>query len=144
LEDINGNVEVIIFPKILEQNSIIWHNDNIIALKARVNNKDGEIKLIAEEVIEAADKNKLKEFLAETLQKPARRLILTLEKNTSQQTLQRIKEVLEKHPGNLKVILQISQNSHYQTITARTKININAQLLVELKNLLGEEKVKTE
>lgn len=54
LEDLTSKVEVVVFPKTVEQNPGIWRENNILVVKGRVNERDGVPKVICEEVIPIA------------------------------------------------------------------------------------------
>jgi len=49
IEDLSGKIEVIIFPKILNAQKI-WQKNKIVFVSGRTDDKDGELKVIAEEV----------------------------------------------------------------------------------------------
>ncbi len=50
LEDKTGQMEVVVFPKTLEQSSEKWEKDNIIITTGRVDKNNGELKVICENV----------------------------------------------------------------------------------------------
>jgi DNA polymerase-3 subunit alpha len=50
LEDITGNMEILVFPKILESTGSIWEEDKIILASGKISNKDGDFKLLADTV----------------------------------------------------------------------------------------------
>ena len=62
VEDISGNIEVIVFPKIYEITSNLWQENKIIFISGRVSSKDSVLKLIAERVREV-NKEKLDKLL---------------------------------------------------------------------------------
>lgn len=55
LEDLTGNVEVLVFPKTLEANPLMWTNDKIVAVDGFVSFKDGAPKILAEAVYEISE-----------------------------------------------------------------------------------------
>jgi DNA polymerase-3 subunit alpha len=144
LEDFNSNTEVIVFPKILEQNPLIWRNDNIVALSGKITTKDGAVKLIANQVVEANNMEELNGFLGESFQKEPERLKLYIEKGTSKKTLLKIKQALEACPGDKPVVLYVSQNGGYQSKEARIRIKITPKLIDHLRDFLGKDKVRLE
>ncbi len=50
LEDLTGKIEILVFPRLLEDNSEIWEESNIVFVKGKVSDKDGVFKLLAESV----------------------------------------------------------------------------------------------
>src|ERR1700729_4024416 len=52
LSDLTGNVEVLVFPKIMEKALPFLEDDRIVQVFGRLSDKDEEFKLIAEEIKE--------------------------------------------------------------------------------------------
>jgi len=50
IEDTSSKIEVVVFPNLLEQNPDIWHENAIVVVKGKLNDRDGEKKLLADEV----------------------------------------------------------------------------------------------
>jgi len=50
LEDLSGKIEILVFPKLLESDSEIWKEGNVVFVKGKVSDKDGVFKLLAESV----------------------------------------------------------------------------------------------
>ena len=144
LEDLGGNTEVIVFPRMLEENSALWRNDNIVAIAGKVNTKDGAIKIIANTAVEVVDQNALDEFLKDRQESEKTQITLTIDHETPPGALGKIKIALEKFPGDKKVLLRIAQNNGYAEKYAHTHIAIAKKLVVELKEILGGKKVKVE
>lgn len=51
IEDLTSKIEVIAFPRIIEANPDAWIENNIIVLSGKTNTKDGNPKIIAEQVV---------------------------------------------------------------------------------------------
>lgn len=52
LEDFNDSIEIIVFPDMLNKNQAIWKENNVILVTGRLSSRDGESKLICENVQE--------------------------------------------------------------------------------------------
>ncbi|MDO8668957.1 MAG: DNA polymerase III subunit alpha [Candidatus Buchananbacteria bacterium] len=50
IEDNTGSTEVLVFPKILEENPHIWQVDSIVAVLGKISDKDDEVKILCEKV----------------------------------------------------------------------------------------------
>jgi DNA polymerase-3 subunit alpha len=48
LEDLSNNIEIIVFPDQLEQNSSLWQENKILVVDGRLTQKDSEIKVICQ------------------------------------------------------------------------------------------------
>jgi DNA polymerase-3 subunit alpha len=52
LEDGQGKLEVIVFPKQLEKNPIIWQEDKLVIINGKVSDRNDEVKVICDKVEE--------------------------------------------------------------------------------------------
>ncbi len=52
LEDLTNKVEVVIFPTVIEKNPTALQENKIVFIKGKVDNRDGEIKILADEIEE--------------------------------------------------------------------------------------------
>jgi DNA polymerase-3 subunit alpha len=48
IEDINSNIELIVFPKILEETGSLWEEDKVILASGKISDKDGSFKLLVD------------------------------------------------------------------------------------------------
>jgi len=129
LEDITSNTEILVFPKVLKENSEIWQEDNIIMVEGVASNKEGVLKILANKAYD----------LREKIKANIDKVYLELDNIASKKTLLDIKKIISDNPGNKTVIIKISQNHEYKEINTRSKININAieklKKIKEIKNI---------
>ncbi|MBI4225321.1 MAG: DNA polymerase III subunit alpha [Candidatus Sungbacteria bacterium] len=52
LEDLTGKSEILVFPKLLAKNPVIWQEEKILLVRGRVSDKDSIPKILCEEAIE--------------------------------------------------------------------------------------------
>lgn len=52
IEDTTGVSEILVFPKMYQENHEIWQSDQIVVVEGRVSTKDGQIKVLASQVWE--------------------------------------------------------------------------------------------
>jgi len=52
LEDLQGNIEVVIFPKVYEKTRQLWQPDNILLIRGRVQVRQDEAKVICESAVD--------------------------------------------------------------------------------------------
>jgi len=52
IEDLTGKIEILVFPTILEQNSLAWQEGKILSLSGKLSNKDGQLKVLCDRVEE--------------------------------------------------------------------------------------------
>ncbi|MDP2586898.1 MAG: DNA polymerase III subunit alpha [Candidatus Komeilibacteria bacterium] len=126
LADESGNVEVLVFPKILEITSGLWQEDAILIVDGKITDKDGSSKLICDSV-KAVDKNR--QF---------RLLEITITPDQQRDFGPQLRSTLENHPGNLVVHVKI-QN---KTVKAQQTVTITSELVDQLSNLIGRQNVR--
>ncbi|MBI3305146.1 DNA polymerase III subunit alpha [Candidatus Parcubacteria bacterium] len=51
VQDLTQQIEVLVFPSVLERTPNVWHEENIILAKGRLSDKDGNLKLLADEAV---------------------------------------------------------------------------------------------
>lgn len=54
IEDLTTNMEVLVFPKVLEKKPTLWQEEKILCVRGRVSDKDGIPKILCEEAVEIA------------------------------------------------------------------------------------------
>lgn len=64
VEDLQANVEVLVFPKLLDITPGLWVTDKILAIDGFVSFKDGVPKILAEEAWELDEKSVIPDFVA--------------------------------------------------------------------------------
>lgn len=57
VEDQSKNIEVLVFPKIFAATPDLFTPDKVVIIDGFVSNKDGELKILAEEIYSVSDKN---------------------------------------------------------------------------------------
>lgn len=120
LEDLHSEVEAIVFPKTLEETPTLWIEDNILLVEGKVDDKDGEIKILV---------NKAKLF---DLQKLSDRKVLVVVPEKIKKTkFEELKKLMVDNPG---------PNPAYLLCQGRqinTKLAISPEIWPALEKLLG-------
>src|SRR3990167_6485295 len=50
LEDLTSKIEVVVFPNVLERNPDIWKENSIVVATGKINDRDGSLKLLCDDV----------------------------------------------------------------------------------------------
>jgi len=152
LEDLDGSVEVIVFPATYEKYKDLVAEDKIVLVKGRLDVKEDELKVISLEIQEFnpntnGEESKRRKARPngngkKITEKSA--LVLTISRNMMTQTLiDRLKEILKSQPGPMPVFLKI-ENGGDPVILAlpeEYKVSPHNGLFAELKALIGEKAV---
>ena len=171
-EDLNANIEILVFPKILENTATLWTTDRVIAVDGYLSFKDGAPKILAEAIYELSEKTVLPTFIdrakrrafdknqnkfgnrqGETKQLSANRenaeiniskdIIITIPQGSSRAILGDIKEILSSHTGTSKVTLKIPNNGDgYKNVDIKNTTQHSPIVLRKLRELVGKENVE--
>jgi len=57
LEDRTAKIELVVFPSLIEQNSVIFQENKIVMVKGKVDNRGGEPKIICREIEEIVEES---------------------------------------------------------------------------------------
>ncbi len=125
LEDLQGAMEVFVFPKVMAEVGALLADDVIVVLRGRVDTRDDQVKLVAMEVscptlvVEGASELRV-QLPVGVLTDPV---------------VERLKELLTEHPGAEPVFLHVGQ----AVLRLPVEFNVDSRrgLLGELRVLLG-------
>ncbi|MDP4038354.1 MAG: DNA polymerase III subunit alpha [bacterium] len=158
IESKNRQIELIVFPKVLEKNTNLWQIDNIIEVEGKVSTKDREgkvgteIKILADsaQIIDPHDikkyKPKFKPAVKEIENNPVNefnQLKITIADLSDTKNLVEIKHILEANPGHDEVCLATAANSK-KIIKLPFRTKIDDFLISKLSDIVGESNLKTE
>lgn len=158
IEDGNGDVEVLVFPRVLEQNPAIWQPDNIIVCGGTISDKDDEAKVLCDRALILNRDNVSQVFSAFLLthddgrgkrfwKKPdqgasvEKSLTIHLPQPADIEFTRRIKELLVQHPGNDRLHLGLKKDGGLEKLATSFRVTIGDELLSKLKELVGEEAI---
>jgi DNA polymerase III alpha subunit len=147
LEDAGGQkMEAIVFPKTLEKYETLWEEGNIVLVTGKISDKDGTLKVLADEArrvnqdeIDRYDVLE-KQRKQETIQKQnEQKLYITLPPNASSELLRQISAVLSSAPaGDCKVFLELSQGR----LETPYRIGYDQNISNKLQNIIKEIKIR--
>lgn len=126
LEDLQTAIEVMVFPKTMSDHGHKLEDDGVVIVKARVDNRDDQPKLIAMD-IEPFEPMSDSAF-------PLR--VKVAAAALSGVLIEELKRVLGEHPGDSPVLLHLGENKILRLPVAWT-VSVGPALLGELRVLLG-------
>ena len=131
LEDLEGSVEVVAFPKVVMQTGAMIREDAIVIITGRADNRGDDVKVIAQEVREP----ELRSESAVRLEVPATLL--------SPNMVERLKEILVNHPGTAPVYLHMTSATGHKVwkLSNEHCVEPRSALYAELRELLGQKAV---
>jgi DNA polymerase-3 subunit alpha len=130
MEDLQSSIEVMVFPKTMQQYGHLLTDDAVVCLKARIDGRDDTPKLMAMEI---------QIFEPITDGAPPVRIRLT-PNALSQPLLAGLKALLSEHPGESQVFLHLGER---QIVRLPDEFNVDASngLVAELRVLLGPDAI---
>lgn len=117
LEDTDGKIELLVFPKVLETTGTVWTDDKIILASGRVSDKDGNFKILVDKAkaVNQQEVENLKRILATQKSNGAStgsnksKLMITLPVNFEKETLKKLSQFFDScQGGGMKVYLAIN------------------------------------
>lgn len=147
LEDETGSVEVLIFPKILEQKPMLFREGSIILLRGRVSmREDEDTKIVCENADSCPSEEQIKaapqteEAPAKTEKKKAKGLFLRFDTATSPQ-IECCRKLLAIFDGQYPLYYYFVDKKEYKRNPIGQNIDVNKVLLRELRKILGDANV---
>lgn len=137
IEDLEGSMEVVVFPTILQKHRELIVEDAVIKIKGRLDVKEDDVKLIAQDVLPLTD--------LKTAKRQALYLRIgndRLDKNL----IAKLRKVLCDHPGDAEVFLRLQDGKELTTLRFSTDFQVasSGPVIGELTSLLGNGSVTIE
>ncbi len=148
LEDLEGNVEIIAFPKVYEEYKELIKKDEIVVIEGRLDVAEGKIKLIAEKISLLNKYLENKEYTIKTKKQTDQNLLeeLHLEINSYKNKpdlLIKLKEIFCTYPGKSQIMIHFKEKKKtiLHIIDKEFSVNIDDKLIEKIRNILGNDKV---
>ena len=167
LEDEFGEIELILFPSIMQQTLGLWQRDKVVIVRGKVNAKDrdgnlqSELKIMADDAREVTHeqavgyqptgkkqttpKTKLKPAQSVTdsssIQKTMDRIYIRLQHSEDSNLLLSLKQVIDDSPGDSEVVLVLGDDNAKQIVRLPSRIRNDQSSLEKLQLLVGAANV---
>ena len=133
LEDLLGDVEVIIFPRQLKLYSAIINIDNIVGVRGRVSNREGEAaKLVAEKIWELKNGIQNKKSIKNEPQK----VYIKINKDCEEQKIEEVKDLLENYKGESAVYVFDEKTGKKYIMDRKLWVDVNDSFVSDLKSVI--------
>ena len=135
LEDLQGLVEIIVFPELFQNCSEFLNTDTVIQAMGTVDHMDSGARLKATKL----------EPLHDLQTRTVKQVVVRLAETTDTWgKLPKLKEVLHRHPGQASVAFHFHLDSHVQAESAplpNVSVLPSSDLVYEVEQILGKETV---
>jgi DNA polymerase-3 subunit alpha len=127
LEDLEGSVEVIVFPRTVHDFGPLVVEDAVLVVSGHLDHRGDDVKVVAREINEL----QVRDDTSVRLAVPAQRL--------TPEVVSSLKTILRNHPGPASVFLNLSDNGDTKVLKLGDdhKVEPRSALFAELKELLG-------
>jgi len=152
LEDLQGSVEVVVFPRAYEETRDLWQRDNIVVVAGRIDVRDGKANLICETCEGWAQETAIPPL--ESARSPMRarrehRIHITLRRTDDYEhdvkLLSQVYELLERNPGQDSFFIYVrNRRGWVQMEFPNAKTHYTPAVDAQLRRLLGNNCVRVE
>jgi DNA polymerase-3 subunit alpha len=144
LDDLEGQVEMLVFNSAYAQNAERIDTDRIVIVRGRVDHKEqGETKLVAQEVEPfEPSQDELARARAQTQpasQQDPGRLVLHVSRGVPESFLDELKEIVGQHPGEHELMLAVGERR--LLLGDGFRVSADSACLAELRELHGAARV---
>lgn len=155
-EDMVGKIEIVVFPSILEKSNQLWQDGARLLVQGKLNDKDGESKILADKVWELNDETlrSLRQDLPalkqirnkKTAASTASCLVIQLPLQLDKTKLQALKDELTRlsgEPGQgLTVELQVRRHGGIDTVATKYSVPKGEIAVKSLIKIVGEQSLR--
>lgn len=133
LEDLESEIEIIVFSSVYEKCSESLEKDKLVIVKGKIDMTNHSPKVIADEIIPFSKLKELNYYLN----------IKIKEDYWKGETLEKLKEILSSHQGNHFLCLHLFSSQRKKVvIKSKTfKINFSDSLIFQIEELLGKKSI---
>jgi DNA polymerase-3 subunit alpha len=140
LEDTTGHVEVLVFPKLMPQVVHLLAIDAVVEVSGRLSEREGEITIIADSV-KTLPNDDLYLMALSDIEKN-KQVTIYMKQVAAPDSLEKIKTILEKNPGNAQVFVAIGSGATEKKVKAKSLVRISQSLFEELRKIPDIAQVK--
>ncbi|MFC1501743.1 DNA polymerase III subunit alpha, partial [Elusimicrobiota bacterium] len=134
LEDLHGQIEVVVFPKSYKNGLSKYININeFVVVKGRLSGRDDGNELLAEEILSIDEAKKTLIPYSKTIH-----LKLT-SAGLEEETLDKLKSIISEHPGKSPVVLDISTPGDEYLVKTDMKAKYSDKFFQEIEQIIGPD-----
>ena len=167
IEDMGGELELILFPSALQQTTGLWQRDRVVIVRGKVSGKDregnigSEVKILADEAREvtheqatayqstgrkvntpkANPKAVAQQAAAVATAQVSARLYIRLLSSADQKLLLSLKQTIDECRGDTEVVLVLGPENAKQIVRLPMRMRADQASLKTLQALVGDQNV---
>lgn len=138
-EDIENSVEIVVFPNVMEKYREYIVEDRIVKIKGKLDKKEDQIKLLANEIKEL-EKDK-KESVTDKAKEPEERIIFSISrKHINKDIINDLYDLIKKNPGEYMIEFKLINDNKNEPEKKYT-LPLNFRISGEIEFLKGIETI---
>jgi DNA polymerase-3 subunit alpha len=162
IEDLQGSVEVTVFPRVWQATSELWQEDNLIVVRGRVEQRDDRVQIICNEAWRyqpdegppTADRrpqptDHAPSAVAQSAEEPSFHLVITIQRTGDQEAdirhIGQVYDLLTGYEGNDRFsLIVVNGDSGVRLDFPNDTTRYCVSLLENLRALVGESAIRVE
>ncbi len=158
LEDGESDLEVVVFPRVLQETQSCWEPENIIMVAGRPSEDAGKMKVLAETAFVITDQN-INEILAETANviriaadteidedettKSTEVTVVSLRVGATlpETAIRMLRKIFDANPGNMKVDFVVDDVGEQRRVRSSALVNVTPEVTKQIEDILGPRTV---
>jgi DNA polymerase-3 subunit alpha len=145
VEDLTHSVEVLVFPKLLEETAELWIDGAKIIIDGTLSDKDGETKVLSNK-IRPLTKASATEPQIYSQERARATITISLSSSLSKENLQKLQSALAEHHttenAGMPVVLSIPRGTSLATVATPYRLIPNNDAITPLADILGREAIR--
>lgn len=147
LADTTGEIELIIFPGVMEATADIWRRDAVLIVKGKISRRTkdgngGETKVAVESVEDIENVSDAPGINPSTNHSAEPRVYIRLESTDDQDALANLKTAIDKAPGMVPVVLVVGSEENKQVIKLPSLVEPDDEFMAFINEKFGPANVR--
>ena len=137
IEDIESNIDVVVFPKLLKNSLSLLEVDHIIAIKGKCSMNEEKCSILADEIYNIED----------AINKLSKNLVIFLDFNLTLTIIDKLKQLFITNRGTTPVLFVINSPGHFKAAVAignQYYVKLSNQFIDKLSHLIGNNSYQIE
>ena len=132
LDDYSGSCDCLMFSKTYAEYGELITRESTIMIKGKLESSGDTVKLHVDEAVK----------LSEVKAKLTKRIGIVMDPTThNENSISKLKILLENNEGNIPVLLCVKDNSHSREFTVDYKVNISDEFIDSVRGLFGDDSI---
>ncbi|MBI2475511.1 DNA polymerase III subunit alpha [Candidatus Uhrbacteria bacterium] len=155
VEDATGVVELVLFPEVFTRSKFSLQLDQLTLVSAKVSRRNGELSLLANgligytedqlpQLVQMLSRGQWADPKTVVAQVPVitGTLSIALQGNPAPELVSRLREILQRSPGQTSVCLLVESGGRVRQIETDYSVFISDEIVDEIASLVGRQNVK--